>query len=158
MKEVLIPETIETLFAQGEALLDGRKPALYDTHDRLKLTHCPKYRMDIGTVYYRGLEALELIMVGRLGLALGYGIDHKPYTGVVMTVRDEHGTVIHDVATDGRQSVWDAAAKVAGDKGTFGYRRIEEALLERTGMDQATFAKVYMNPLLLEMEHADINH
>jgi len=130
------PEPKATLDAQTTAFIEGTKPALLITEGEALPQNLPN---DIktavipnrGTLIYRDDISLQQALNGNMGEALGYGINEKPAQPTsVVTARDANGTVIQDVATDGRQSVIDAATKVAGN-GTVEVRPIEAALAER---------------------------
>lgn len=130
------PEPQATIQAQTNAFIAGNKPALLITTGESLPTNLPNdiKTADIpnrGTLIYRDDKSLQQALNGNMGEALGYGINEKPAqaTGVV-TARDEQGNVIQDVASDGRQSVIDAAQQVAGN-GTVQTRPIEAAMAER---------------------------
>jgi conjugative element/phage-associated large polyvalent protein/ADP-ribosyltransferase-like protein len=131
------PEPVETLNAQMDALEEGRKPGMLLTPGEAMPETLPEGVQsavipDRGTLLYRDDATLQAALQGRMGEALGYGIDEKPETDNVVTVRDANGTVIQDVATDGSPKVEQAAAAVAGKDGTVEVRPVHEALAERT--------------------------
>lgn len=130
------PEPQVTLDAQAEAFNAGNKPSLLITRgetmpknlpDDVKMAEIP----DRGILVYRDEATLQQALNGKIGEALGYGINEKPLdTSQVVTARDANGTVIQDVATNGSQNVIDAAKQVAGN-GTVEIRPIESAMAER---------------------------
>ena len=140
-----IPEPRETLQAQLDALKDGRKPAVLVTPGET-LPELPAGARtlslgDRGTLVYRDPKVLEAIRDGRLGEALGYGIDHKPEGATdVVTARDAQGRVVQDVVTDGRPAVETAARRAAGDGGHVETRPASEAIRERLQQTQAETA------------------
>lgn len=130
------PEPQETLQAQVDSFIKGNKPAILLTDGEAVPDNLPDdVKMEIvedGLLIYRDDEVLKLAQNGQIGEALGYGIDKKPAgTNETVTARDEKGTVIQDVLTDGSQEVLDAAAEVAGEDGTVEVRTAEEAIEER---------------------------
>ncbi len=140
-----VPEPPETVQAQLEALRDGRKPAVLITPGE-SLPELPKgvhtlSLGDKGTLIYKDPKILEAIRDGRMGEALGYGIDHKPQgSDTVVTARDGQGRVIQDVVSDGRPSVDKAAQRVAGEAGSVETRTAPEAIQERLQRTQAETA------------------
>lgn len=137
--DIPIPEPVATLDAQITALAEGRKPGVLLTPGEPAPTAIPPgvKVADIpgqGTLLYRDDATLQAALSGQMGVALGYGIDQKPAGATdVVTARAPDGTVIQDVATDGRPQVQQAAQAVAGPEGTVETRPIEQALGERTG-------------------------
>ncbi|SOD42346.1 LPD38 domain-containing protein [Nitrosovibrio sp. Nv4] len=136
MVDAPTPERIETLNAQMDALAEGRKPGVLLTPGEPMPDTLPEgvQAAEIpgrGTLLYRDDATLQAALDNRMGEALGYGIDEKPETDQVVTARDANGTVIQDVATDGRPGVERAAAAVAGENGTVEVRPVAEAMAER---------------------------
>ncbi|HEX2796215.1 MAG TPA: hypothetical protein VHN38_03960, partial [Immundisolibacter sp.] len=131
------PESGETLAAQFDAFVAGRKPGILLTPgESLPDILPPGARTaDIpgrGTLVYRDDATLEAARAGRMGEALGYGIDEKPAGGAtVVTARDAQGRVVNDVVTDGRPEVTEAARVAAGPQGTIQERTTQAALQER---------------------------
>lgn len=131
------PEPDNTIAAQLRAFSEGRKPAVLFTPGETLPTELPPNSLleelpdGKGSLLYRDPEVLQLAKAGRVGEALGYGISQKPATDTVVTARDESGTVVQDVATDGSQAVAQAAATVAGPEGSVEERPITDALAER---------------------------
>ena len=123
-----LPRSIEL---QVEAFLDGRKPAVlfmnYDAKHYLPAFEC--YDIGQGELVVRSLEYLNYAKEGKLGLALGYGIDRK-IGNRCLTVFSKDGEVIVDITTDGRKSVEDAARKIAGN-GFIEYRDTDKSTCER---------------------------
>jgi hypothetical protein len=138
------PEPIETLNAQLNALAEGRKPGVLLTPgEPLPATLPPDVRVAMvpnrGMLLYRDDATLQAALNGQMGTALGYGIDEKPGDAThVVTARDQNGTVIQDVATNGNPKVQQAAAAVAGSGGTVEVRPVQEAMGERHGSGVAT--------------------
>ncbi|SHL43508.1 hypothetical protein SAMN05216428_102398 [Nitrosospira sp. Nsp11] len=136
MVDAPTPERIETLNAQMDALAEGRKPGVLLTPGEPMPHSLPEgvQAAEIpgrGTLLYRDDATLQAALDNRMGEALGYGIDEKPGTDQVVTARDANGTVIQDVATDGRPEVEQAAAGVAGEHGSVEVRPVGEAMAER---------------------------
>jgi len=130
------PEPTNTLEAQATALNEGRKPAILLTEGEQAPsgldTDVKAAETDRGTLLYKDDAVLEQAQSGDLGGALNYGISEKPQGATdVITARDENGTVIQDVLTDGSQSVVDSAQEVAGINGTVEQRPTELAIAER---------------------------
>lgn len=140
------PEPVETLNAQLNALAAGNKPGVLLTPGEpapailppgVKAAEIPGR----GTLLYRDDATLQSALNGQMGMALGYGIDEKPATAThAVTARDQNGTVIQDVATDGRPDVMHAATAVAGPNGSVEVRPIEQAMAERAGNSLAPAA------------------
>jgi len=133
-------EAPASMEAQMRALVDGRKPAVLVTPGEA-MPSVPEgfktERIPEGTLIFSQEGTLNLARSGRLGSALGYGIDSKPQDSqTVVTARDKDGTVIQDVVTDGSQDVLDAAEAVAGEDGTVEVRPAIEAFLERSEDEQ----------------------
>ncbi len=129
------PEPAKTLDAQMEALRDGRKPAVLITEGEA-LPEVPEgfqtANIPEGTLIFSKEGTLNLAKAGKLGSALGYGIDAKPEgSTTVVTARDESGTVIQDVLTDGSEEVVKAAEQAGGVNGTVEVRPVDEAISER---------------------------
>lgn len=124
-------EPDEYILAQVRALTSGRKPAVLITEGEL-FPEVPGVQME---VLPEGLLLFfdSAVLKQPLGLALGYGIDHKPDSNLVLTVREESGQIIHEVITDGRPEVEEAGRKVAGTKGSIEYRHILHSMLDRHG-------------------------
>jgi DNA repair protein RadC len=137
------PEAPPTLQAQWEAFAQGRKPAVLLTPGEALPDVLPAGARvaDVpgrGTLIYRDPATLEAARAGRMGEALGYGIDEKPTgTDTVVTARDAQGRVVQDVVTDGRPQVVEAAAQAAGPQGTVQERTAQAALEERAALRRA---------------------
>ncbi|MEE8465519.1 MAG: hypothetical protein V3S68_03515, partial [Dehalococcoidia bacterium] len=156
--ETPIPEPLETIEAQMDAFMDGRKPGvLLRDGDPLPpaipedayvyvfseeepsngvLTDPGAEIQQIPTgasvLIFRDMSMLEALEAGNLGEALGYGIGQKPPDAdATVTARDEEGRVVQDVNTDGRPEVEEAAGQAAGPGGTVEVRTPEEAIDER---------------------------
>jgi hypothetical protein len=129
------PEAPATMEAQLQALVEGRKPAMLVTPGETMPETPAGFRtaqVPEGTLIFSQDNTLNLARAGQLGRALGYGIADKPAgSETVVTARDEKGTVIQDVVTDGSQEVLDAAQDVAGEEGTVEVRPAEAAIAER---------------------------
>jgi hypothetical protein len=130
----LYPDPQDVIEAQMDALREGRKPAVLippgsfipKVTDGLKSSF-----VEEGLLIYRELISLEYAKNGNMGMALGYGIDHKPMSDKVVTARDSKGRIVQEVITDGRSSVMESALQAAGEQGTVTTRHILDALIER---------------------------
>lgn len=137
LQDTPTPEPIQTLNAQINALAEGRKPGVLLTPNEPMPDTLPEgvQAAEIpgrGILLYRDEAALRDALDGRMGEALGYGIDEKPADATqVVTARNPNGTVIQDVATDGRPEVEQAAAAVAGPGGTVETRSVQDVMAER---------------------------
>lgn len=157
-------EPVQTLNAQLNALAEGRKPGMLLTPGEpmphalppgVKAAEIPGR----GVLLYRDEETLQAALNGQMGTALGYGIDEKPaQTNQVVTARDANGTVIQDVATDGRPEVAQAATAVAGPNGTVETRPIQDAMGERAGKAKSSkgFEKFHADSGTLGIPRADM--
>ncbi|MDN5934955.1 MAG: hypothetical protein L0H75_02110, partial [Nitrosospira sp.] len=136
------PEPVKTLNAQLNALAAGNKPGMLLTPGEPMPDALPDGAQAAeipgrGTLLYRDDAILQAALNGQMGEALGYGIDEKPGDAThVVTARDENGTVIQDVATDGGKPVLQAAKDVAGKDGSVEVRPVQEAMAERGGAAQ----------------------
>ena len=128
--EILLPEPKAVLDAQFRAVMTGRKPAMLDTHYTYEC-NLKSFDTKVGRLYFWDDNVMMFVEAGKMGSVLGYGIDFKPDSDYVLTVRDETGQVIHDVVTDGRESVEQAGSIVAGPEGSLEYRSVLDALMER---------------------------
>jgi len=130
-----VPEPEQTKGAQIDAFRKNRKPAVLFTPGQTVPRRLPKgaklATVPDGTLMYRDEASLEAALDGRMGEALGYGIDQKPVSETVVTARDNQGRVVQDVLTDGRPEVFDAAQQAAGEGGSVEQRSAQEALSER---------------------------
>lgn len=117
------------ILAQVRALTSGRKSAVLITEGEF----CPEVPGVQKEILPEGLLLFfdSAVLKQPLSIALGYGIDHKPLSGLVLTVREASGQIIHEVITDGRLEVEEAGKKVAGPGGSIEYRNIFTAMLDR---------------------------
>jgi hypothetical protein len=128
-----IPELCVSMQAQCKAFLEGRKPAVLFLN-RDAPNYLPGYKfipIDQGDVVYDSEETLDLIKNGDIGLALGYGINHKPGGTLTCTSYDIDGNHVVDIMTDGRKEVEEAALRIAGEGGSIIYRQSGEVVSER---------------------------
>lgn len=155
------PEPVETLNAQLNALAAGNKPGMLLTPGEPMPAALPEgvQAADIpgrGTLLYRDDAILQAALNGQMGTALGYGIDEKPDgADHVVTARDENGTVIQDVATDGNPQVEQAAAAVAGPDGSVEVRPIEHAMVERGAKALKAHLEAGKKPRISTMQGAE---
>lgn len=118
------------LEAQARAFEAGRKSGLlvtageFDPEPQGFFVEVPE-----GKLYVKHLAALAR----PLGEVLGYGINYKPLSNLVLTVREASGQIIHEVISDGGLGVWLAGLTVAGPGGSVEYRTLIEAMLDRHG-------------------------
>ena len=133
---ITTPEPAKYLEAQIRALKDGRKPAVLLTKgEHVDTAGFDVYDLPEGRLIYSDKSALDFALSGKLGTALGYGIDHKPFSDVVLRVIDCYGDIVHEVITDGRESVIQAGLKVAGKGGSIEYVTLVQAYYDRHGVN-----------------------
>lgn len=134
------PEPQQTLDAQLQAVIDGRKPAMLVTPGAQIPENLPTEFVvaDLGPetgylIFPRSRpELLEAAKAGQLGDVLGYGTNEKPAGATdVVTATDANGQVIQDVVTDGSPEIEAAAEQVAGPGGSVTQRPAEEAIAQR---------------------------
>jgi hypothetical protein len=144
MKDVnKTPEREDTMIKQVIAFLEGRKPAvLFLNRDPEKyfgdrLDSFKRMTIDQGVVVYKDDETKALIKKGSIGIALGYGVDHKPEKGkaVNLTAYSSDGVPVIDIQVDVNDKSWktarDAALYIAGTGSYWDFRTIQEVNRER---------------------------
>ena len=146
-----VSEATEMFDAQLAAVKDGRKPAIFiPTVDLTNGSgrHVKAMNEIEGSIGYPAPDGSgifvfndpateELITAGRLGSALGYGVEEKSGDGsTVVTPYDAEGRPIHDIAVDQNDKeamtlAMKEAKRVAGKGGTVKVRTAQEAMADR---------------------------
>lgn len=147
--EAPTPETEGMLQAQMDAFSEGRKRAVLLTPGEKLQSELPEGATatdlgDSGILIHRAddVEAPALAQDGKLGEVLGYGVNEKPSGATeVVTPRDAEGRAVHDVVTDGRPEIDEAAQDIAGPNGTVERRPVEAAIQDRYGATLAEQGK-----------------
>lgn len=133
------PERPETMQAQMDAMVAGRKPSVLFTKGE-KVPTIPKgFRaVDVprGTLVVKEGDDFTVQQAQSdrtLGNALGYGRGSKVPTQRVVTARDKKGRVVADIVSPPAWRVQRAAEELAGPGGTVEHRTAADALAERQG-------------------------
>jgi hypothetical protein len=128
-------ETDASVKRQVKAFLEGKKPAvLFMKRDSLR--YLPSHHFTRiegqGDIVVDSRETLGLVIKGKLGLALGYGVSNK-CGSKILTVLDNNGDNIVDIMTDGRVEIENAALKIGA---SFKYRSVSDSLAERQDVNK----------------------
>lgn len=134
-----VPEKPETIRAQVEAMLAGRKPAVLITPGE-EMPKVPEgyQAVDVprGTLILEKGDDVTLRQAQSdrtLGHALGYGRGSIPAINRVVTARNSGGVVVADIQSPPNWRVLKQARDLAGPGGTVEKRTVEDALAEREG-------------------------